>query len=92
MLLRVGIENNNDNRSIAWALEHPGCFAYGRDAAEAQAHMPDAAQEYAGWVRAHGMAWMGGSPMNIEVEETFDAYHIELLPDGEDALIESFFL
>ncbi len=43
MLLRVGIENNNDGRTIAWALEHPGCFAYGQDAAEAQATMTAAA-------------------------------------------------
>ncbi len=91
MLLRVGIENNNDNRSIAWALEHPGCFAYGRDAAEAQAHMQEAAQEYAAWVKSHGMMWMDGEPLEIDVEETFDAHRIQLEPDGEDSLAESFF-
>jgi hypothetical protein len=29
MIFRIGIENNNDNRTIAWALDHPGCFAWG---------------------------------------------------------------
>ena len=29
MIFRIGIENNNDDRTIAWALDYPGCFAYG---------------------------------------------------------------
>ncbi len=30
MKFRIGIGNNNEGfRSIAWALEHPGCYAYG---------------------------------------------------------------
>jgi len=30
MKFRVGIENNNERiRSIAWVLEHPGCYTYG---------------------------------------------------------------
>ena len=32
MIFQAGIENNNEGRSIAWALEHPGCFAYGVNA------------------------------------------------------------
>ena len=36
MIFRIGIENNDDDRTIAWALEHPGCFAYGQDSNEAQ--------------------------------------------------------
>ncbi len=31
MISLIGIGNNNEGfRSIAWALEHPGCFAYGK--------------------------------------------------------------
>ena len=77
MLIPVGIENNNDDRSIAWALEHAGCFAYGRDAAEAGANMPGAVEEYAGWARRHGMKWMGDGPLEIFVEETFDDYRLK---------------
>ena len=51
--IRVGIENNNDDRTIAWALEHPGCFAYGRDSREAQANFLPAAREYAAWIARH---------------------------------------
>ena len=70
MLIPVGIENNNDDRSIAWALEHAGCFAYGKDAAGAEANMPGAVEEYAGWARRHGMKWMGDGPLEIFVEES----------------------
>ena len=28
MRFRVGLENNFEGRSLAWGLEHPGCFAY----------------------------------------------------------------
>jgi hypothetical protein len=40
MIFRVGIENKNDGCSIAWALEHPGCFAYGQDGEQAQKNFP----------------------------------------------------
>jgi DinB superfamily len=96
MMVRVGIENNNDNRSIAWALEHPGCFAYGRDAEEACANMTQAVQDYAAWIRQHGMSWMDGEPVEIRIEETFDAYVVHQELDGvgdsaQDYMIESFF-
>jgi hypothetical protein len=93
MLLRLGIENNNDDRTIAWALEHPGCFAYGRDAAEAQASMPQAASEYAAWIGQHGMSWFPGTGLEIAAEETFDAYRIPRRSGGGDEqyLVESFF-
>ncbi len=90
MLFRVGIENNNEDRSIAWALEHPGYYAYGQDAAEAQANMPQAAREYAGWIHQHGMSWVDEAPADITVEETFDAYR-HPRDAGERDLIESFF-
>jgi hypothetical protein len=90
MLFRVGIENNNDNRSIAWALEHPGCYAYGQDAGEAQANMPQAAREYASWIGGHGISWADDGLAEVRVEQTFDAYR-EPLSGGEGRLIESFF-
>ncbi len=95
MRIRVGIENNNDDRSIAWALEHPGCFAYGRDAGEARANMTQAALDYAAWVRQHGMSWMDAPSLEVQVEETFDAYRIPRAApvQGQKAtyLVESFF-
>src|SRR5512135_2021370 len=96
MIVRVGIENNNDGRSIAWALDHPGCFAYGRDAVEARANMHEAVDDYAAWVRGHGASWLDGVPFEIQIEETFDAHMAygdpSLVPEhGQNSLIESFF-
>ncbi len=95
MLIRVGIENNNDGRSIAWALEHPGCFAYGPDAAQAEANMARAVEEYAAWVRAHGMHWMGDGVFQIAAEETFDDHrlyeHSVLTEPGSNPMVEAFF-
>ncbi len=95
MILRVGIENNNDNRSIAWALEHPGCFAYGADAQEAEAAMQLAAYDYADWVRQHGMSWMDADSIEPRVDESFTAYIIHrdpyLVPGASDYQVESFF-
>ena len=56
MLFRVGIENNNEGyRSIAWALEHPGCYAYGDDADEALENLSTAIREYSHWIEEHEM-------------------------------------
>lgn len=96
MIFRIGIENNNDDRTIAWALDHPGCFAYGRDSQEAQRNFLQAAREYGDWIAQHGESWLDDE-MEVVVEETFDAYFIrptfERAERGNDTyLVESFFV
>jgi hypothetical protein len=102
MPFRVGLENHNDDRSIAWALEHPGCFAYGTDGPDALANFPRAARDYAFWVRRHGGAWLadqvssegaGRQPVLIH-EETFDVYFVDAnfeRKPGKPGMVESFF-
>ena len=41
----MGVENNIEGRSLAWALEHPGCFAYGPDGEAALEALPAAWHE-----------------------------------------------
>jgi hypothetical protein len=97
MRFRVGLENNNDGRTIAWALEHLGCFAYGTDDRAALAAFPQEARSYAAWVGAHGGNWL---PADEKVEaireETFDVYYVdpsfERIPGGHGGMVESFFL
>jgi hypothetical protein len=96
MIFRVGIENNNDDRSIAWALEHPGCFAYGGNSEEAQKNFPQSARAYAAWIARHGESWLD-EEVEVVVEEIFDVYFIhptfEHGERGEDTyMVESFFL
>jgi hypothetical protein len=96
MIFRIGIENNNDDRTIAWALEHPGCFAYGQDGNEAQKNFIQAAREYAAWIARHGESWLDDK-VEVSVEETFDAYFInqafERVEREKDTyMVESFFV
>jgi hypothetical protein len=66
MRFRVGIENNNEGiRSIAWVLDHPGCFAYGGDEQEALANAFIAIREYAKWIDKHEKSWV---PLDAEIE------------------------
>jgi hypothetical protein len=96
MIFRIGIENNNDDRAIAWALDHPGCFAYGQDSEEAQRNFPPAAREYVAWIARHGEPWLDDK-VQIVVEEIFEVYFIdasfERVERGKDTfMVESFFL
>jgi hypothetical protein len=77
MLFRVGIENNDEGyRSIAWALEHPGCFAYGSSADLALDELLEAIQEYASWIGRHEASWIEAEEPELIVEQTFEAYDI----------------
>jgi len=95
MIFRVGIENNNEGRSIAWALEHPGCFAYGKDANAASANLEVAIQAYATWILKHEpRTWLNFEEAEIHVEETWEVYLInddfdQVKKDGYS--VESFF-
>lgn len=96
MIFRIGIENNNDDRTIAWALDHPGCFAYGQNSAEAERNFPKAARDYRAWIARHEEPWLDDE-MDLAVEETFDAYFInatfERAERGKDSwMVESFFV
>ena len=75
MIFHVGIENNNDDRTIAWALDHPGCFSYGQESAQTQKNFVQAAPEYKTWIARHEEPWLD-EVVEIVVDETFDAYFI----------------
>jgi hypothetical protein len=78
MIFRVGIENNNEGfRSIAWALEHPGCFAYGKDQKEAVANLPAAIHAYADWITQRESSRLDVTEIELEVEDIWTAYFID---------------
>jgi DinB family protein len=96
VLVRVGIENDNDDRSIGWALEHPGCFSYGPDAAGAEAAMQQAVCDYADWIGRHEPSWLSTQDVEVRVEESFVSYFVDagfdLAQRGADTyMVESFF-
>ena len=79
MIFKVGIENNVEGRSLAWVLNHPGCFAYGADANSALSATRKAILEYASWITEHhaGSTLVDVSEVDIRVVETWDVYTID---------------
>jgi hypothetical protein len=80
MIFQVGIENNFEGRSIAWALEHPGCFAYGMKSHGAMTNLEGTLEKYAGWILRHDPnTWLSFAENDIElvVNGTWDVYFID---------------
>ncbi len=95
MIFRVGIENNNEGyRSIAWALEHPGCYAYGPDADQALDNLLVTVEEYATWIGQHEPVWFDPQEPELILEETFNDYDVnadlDIVEKGEYT-VEPFF-
>jgi uncharacterized damage-inducible protein DinB len=98
MIFQVGIENNNEGRSIAWALEHPGCFAYGMKGPAAVSNLEGALNKYAGWILHHEpKTWLTFSEPDIEivVNGTWDVYYVnddlDIASEADGYSVESFF-
>ena len=78
MKFRVGIENNNEGiRTVAWALEHPGCYAYGDNGEKAMAALPAAIRTYSLWINQHEPSWLQTGNIELEVEGVWDNYYID---------------
>ncbi len=90
MLIQVGLENNIEGRSLAWALDLPGCFAYGADGAEALLKIPRAVIQYANWVGSHMPdSWLADlGDFDVRLVDTWDCYRVnddfEEVPSGND--------
>ena len=78
MQIRIGLENRVEGRSIAWALDHPGCFAYGKDAAEALLNVPRAVLAHVNWLGLHTVEnWLADlGDFDVRLVETFEVYTI----------------
>jgi hypothetical protein len=72
----IGMESGDENRSIAWFLGHPGCFAYGPGPADAFQAAGDALKEYNQWILKHneGQSWINLDDSHPFVDENWDVY------------------
>lgn len=79
MIFRVGVENNNEGRSIVWFFDHPGCFNYGENLSEALANAKDAITRYSRWIDKNyaGGNWIDLHDLEIIHAETWDCYLID---------------
>ena len=72
--LRLGLERGVDGRSLAWALDFPGAFAYGKDDNEALEKLPESFINYRNWFGQHiAENWVDSSRFEPKVVETLDS-------------------
>jgi predicted RNase H-like HicB family nuclease len=86
MIFRVGIEYNNEGyRSIAWVLEHPGCYAYGKDGDSALEALSAALQAYIDWIAKHkSKSWLVVDKIEFRIEDTWTDYGINEAFDRDE--------
>jgi hypothetical protein len=79
MQYSIGIENNFEGRSMAWALEHPGCFSYGTSGDRALAGLPEAIWDYRAWISANnqGSCWLEEDEIEFYLDGTWEVYAID---------------
>lgn len=79
MQVIVGLENGMDGRPLAWALEHPGCYAFGENGQAAVAGMAHAFMTYKEWIDRHtGDSWLTGvEEVEVRLSEMWDSYNID---------------
>lgn len=96
MHILIGLENGSEGRSHAWALEHPGCFAYGRDSREALLNVPRAVLAYQTWLDRHTPdSWLKDlGDFDIRLVEACEVYTIDeqfATTDGEGYEVNAWF-
>lgn len=80
MHIRIGLENNIEGRTLAWALDLPGCFAYGFDEPEALIRLPRALLDYEIWIKDHTEdPWVDFDDLDLRVVERYETFRL-----GED--------
>jgi len=79
MQIRIGLENEIEGRSLAWALDFPGCFAYGKDGTEALLRTPQALLTFREWVAEHTEnSWLEElEDFDIALTEIFECYKVK---------------
>lgn len=79
MSILVGLENNYEGRSLAWALDYPGCFTYGSDGEAALAGIPAAFTRYRAWIAAHTPdSWLASADEHeARLSEVWEVYSLD---------------
>ncbi len=75
MRVKVGLELESETRALAWALDFPGCFAYGKDGPEAVFGMAQAMVAYTQWVERHGGS-LEMENFDLRLVDTWQVYNI----------------
>jgi len=72
VLIRVGLEYGVGGRILAWALDFPGCFAYGQADAEVMLNFVRNLLDYEAWINLHAdQAWFNLINLDFRIVEVF---------------------
>ncbi len=75
MRICIGLELNNEGRALAWALDYPGCFAYGKDGPEAVITLAREMVVYVQWICSHsGSSWLDLEDFDLRITETYEVF------------------
>jgi hypothetical protein len=78
MLVKVGLELNDKDRAIAWALDYPGCFAYGKAGPDAIVALANALVAYEEWANRHGgVGWLQLGNFDVRLVDTWRVYEVD---------------
>ncbi|HNT53662.1 MAG TPA: DinB family protein [Anaerolineaceae bacterium] len=79
MNIRVGLEYAFEGRWLAWALDYPGCFAYGPDASGTLVQVVPALIAYQDWVaRNTSHSWLANlGDFDIRLTEVWQIYRVD---------------
>jgi len=78
MYFKIGLENGIEGRSLAWVLDHLGCFVYGATPETAIAAIPAAIREYAAWIERHSQErWLEPGEIETRIVDTWQVYTID---------------
>jgi len=94
MHIRIGLEKYPQGRTLAFALDYPGCFAYGDDDAEVMIRLPLALLKHEIWIKDHtDEPWIQLDEMDFSVEEVFNVHYMDahLRPALEGYEVNAFF-
>ena len=72
MLIRVALEYGVGGGILAWALDFPGCFAYGQADAEVMLNFARNLLAYEAWINLHAdQAWFNLINLDFRIVEVF---------------------
>ncbi len=78
MRILIGLELNNEGRAVAWALDFPGCFAYGAEGPDAVVGLARELVVYEDWIRRHGgPGLLDLGDFNLRVVDTWQVITID---------------
>jgi uncharacterized damage-inducible protein DinB len=84
MRIQIGLELNNEGRALAWALDFPGCFAYGSDGPEAVIALARELVTYEDWVNRHSPTGLELGNFDLRIVDTWEVFTVNDQYDPQD--------